>query len=132
MYQKKPERIYFIERISSTGIQARIHSSISPKPEQDGGEGLTIIDDKGGPAVVMVFQVLPRYILVEEVESSVSPLPRYFLTDQHIQQTHCDHPQIFFSIYTEGRQYQPVTRNYLRKQVNPVKTIVWLEHRYLS
>lgn len=73
-------------------------------PEQGGEEGLTIVDDKDGPAVVMVLQVLPRYILVEEVESSVSSLPRYVLTDQHIQQTHRDHPQIFFSIYTEPRQ----------------------------
>lgn len=102
MHQKKPEGVHLIERINSTGIQARIHSSTSPKPGQ--GEGLTVFDDKGGPAVVMVFQVLSRYILVEEVESSVSSLPRYVLTDQHIQQTHCDHLQVFFTVYTEARQ----------------------------
>lgn len=79
MHQRK------LQRISSTGIQARIHSSTSPRPEQGGREGLTIVDDKDGPAVVMVFQVLPWYILVEEVESSVSSLPRHFLADQHIQ-----------------------------------------------
>lgn len=85
MHQKKPDRFYFIERICSPGIQARIQSSTSLRPEQDGGEGLTVVDDKSGPAVVMVFQVLPRNILVQEVESSVSSLSRYFLTDQHIQ-----------------------------------------------
>lgn len=122
MHQKKPERIYFIGRTSSTGIQAGTHSSTSPRSEQDGGQGLTIVDDKDAPAVVMVFQVLPWYVLVEEVEGSVSPLPRHFLTDQHIQQTHRDHPQILLGVYTEPKQKQPVTRSYLCKQVSSVKT----------
>lgn len=104
MHQKKPERIYFIGGTSSSGIQARTHSSTSPKSQQDGGEGLTIVDDKDASAVVMVFQVFPWYVLVEQVEGLVSPLPRHILTDQHIQQTHCDHPQIFLSVYTEAKQ----------------------------
>lgn len=93
-----------MERTSSTGTQPRTHSITSPKSEQNGREGLTIVDDKDASAVVMVFQVLPWYVLVEEVEGSVSPLPRHFLTDQHIQQTHCDHPQIFLSVYIEAKQ----------------------------
>lgn len=52
----------------------------------------------------MVFQVLPWYVLVEEVEGSVSPLPRHILADQHIQQTHGDHPQVLLSVYAEAKQ----------------------------
>lgn len=102
--KKRPERIYFIGKTSSSGIQVRTHSSTSPKSEQHGGQGLTIVNDKDAPAVVMVFQVLPWYVLVEEVEGSVSPLPRHFLTDQHIQQTHGDHPQILLGVYIEAKQ----------------------------